>query len=209
MSRIRLRIRFRKEGDLRLISHRDLVRVFERLFRRAELNLAMSQGFHPKPRMTLPSALGLGIEAKNELLEVELAQPEDPDQIAARLRQLAPHGLVVTSVHLLSEGEKKARLERLIYEFPVPDERREQVETALEQLLSQESYLIEREGRDKPIDVRECLIEIKLEEQRVTMVLPTGQKTSVRPREILAILGLDDLEGDGFYLTRTAVEIAS
>lgn len=209
MNRIRLRIRFRKEGDLRLISHRDLVRVFERLFRRAELKLAMSQGFHPKPRMTLPSALGLGIEAKNELLEVELAQPADPDQIAARLRQLAPHGLSITSVHLLSEGEKKARLERLIYEFPVPDERREQVKTALEQLLSQESYLIERDGRDKPIDVRECLAEIKLEDQRVIMVLPTGQKTSVRPREILAILGLDDLEGDGFYLTRTAVEIAS
>ncbi|HBO42708.1 MAG TPA: hypothetical protein DD670_01970 [Planctomycetaceae bacterium] len=59
--RQRVRIRFSKQGDLRLIGHRDLVRVMERLFRRAELPLGMSQGFHPKPRMSFPTALALGI----------------------------------------------------------------------------------------------------------------------------------------------------
>ena len=60
--RQRVRIRFRKSGDLRLIGHRDLVRAWERAFRRAALPLGMSEGFHPKPRMSIPAALGLGIE---------------------------------------------------------------------------------------------------------------------------------------------------
>ena len=54
MVRQRVRIRFRKQGDLRLIGHRDLVRCLERLFRRAGLPLGMSEGFHPKPRMSFP-----------------------------------------------------------------------------------------------------------------------------------------------------------
>ena len=60
MIRQRVRIRFPKQDDLRLISHRDLMRAWERLFRRAGVALSMSEGFHPKPRMSFPSALAVG-----------------------------------------------------------------------------------------------------------------------------------------------------
>ena len=79
----RLRIRFRKEGDLRWISHRDLVRTVERLCRRAELALRMSEGFHPKPKMSFPSALALGIEGRGEVMELELVEPVEPQQLLA------------------------------------------------------------------------------------------------------------------------------
>ena len=69
MNRQRLRIRFSKQGDLRFISHRDLVRAFERLFRRTHMPLQMSEGFHPKTKMTFPSALALGVEARDEVME--------------------------------------------------------------------------------------------------------------------------------------------
>ena len=71
-SETRLRIRFTKCGDVRWISHRDLARVWERLLRRAGLQLAFSQGFHPKPRISFPSALALGIEALDEVVELEV-----------------------------------------------------------------------------------------------------------------------------------------
>ena len=60
MLRRRIRIRFRKIDDVRQISHLDLIRTMERLFRRAGLQLGMSEGFHPKPRMSFPSALNVG-----------------------------------------------------------------------------------------------------------------------------------------------------
>ena len=74
MVRLRVRIRFSKQGDLRLIGHRDLMRCLERVFRRAGLALGFSQGFHPKPRMTFPLALAVGIEGLDEVMEVELAE---------------------------------------------------------------------------------------------------------------------------------------
>ena len=70
--RHRVRIWFRKAGDLRFISHRDLVRTWERIFRRAELQLSRSEGFHPKPRMSFPAALAVGIAGTHELVEIEL-----------------------------------------------------------------------------------------------------------------------------------------
>jgi hypothetical protein len=69
----------------------------ERLFRRAGLRLGMSEGFHPKPRLSFPSALAVGIEGLDEVMELELAQTYSADELlppdrraptAARLERL-------------------------------------------------------------------------------------------------------------------------
>ncbi|MBC7337876.1 MAG: DUF2344 domain-containing protein, partial [Clostridia bacterium] len=91
--RQRVRIRFSKTGDLRFIGHHDLVRTLERLFRRAELPLAFSQGFHPKPKISFPLALALGLEGRNEVLELELTEALSTDEILARLQRATVPGL--------------------------------------------------------------------------------------------------------------------
>ena len=83
---------FRKQGDLRLIGHRDLMRCLERLFRRAGLALGMSQGFHPKPRMTFPLALAVGIEGDDEVMELELTEPPAADELLRAAGAAGPAG---------------------------------------------------------------------------------------------------------------------
>ena len=90
MARQRVRIHFAKQGDLRLISHRDLMRTWERLFRRAGVALAMTEGFHPKPKMMFPSALAVGIEGLDEVLEIELPEEHEPERLAELFRRHAP-----------------------------------------------------------------------------------------------------------------------
>ena len=85
----RVRIRFCKQADLRLISHRDLVRTIERLFRRAGVAVSLSEGFHPKPRMMFPSALAVGIDGLDEVLEVDLADALEPDELLGKLNACA------------------------------------------------------------------------------------------------------------------------
>ena len=206
--RNRVEIRFRKHGDLRMISHRDLVRAFERLFRRAELELSMSEGFHPKPRLSFPSALALGVEALDEVMLVELSQPIDTEDIVRRLRSSAPHGLTINDVCERPLEDGKPRIERLVYRFPIPEQRREEVKAAIDHLMSQKSYPIDREGRQEPIDVRAGLDELTLVESEVEIAVCAGRDHQVRPREVLDILGLANLESAGSYLTRTAVEFA-
>lgn len=205
----RLRIRFRKEGDLRWISHRDLVRAVERLCRRAGLELRMSEGFHPKPKMSFPSALGLGIEGRGELMELELITPVEPQHLLQQLNGLAPEGLVITAVETREPGQPKARINALHYQFPVPGERREQVQTAIEKLQATDSLLIQRDGRPKPIDMMANLMSVQLRDGSVCFSLSVSGQASARPRDVLEALGLADLQLEGRFLTRSEVEVIS
>ncbi|MCA9202849.1 MAG: TIGR03936 family radical SAM-associated protein [Planctomycetales bacterium] len=207
MNRYRIRIRFRKEDDLRLISHRDLVRAFERMFRRANLRLGMSEGFHPKPRMTFPSALSLGIRGADEVMEFELAEETPTDLLTELLERHAPPGLVITEVTALAEGQRKARAARFVYEFPVPSDRRADIQQSIDELLAAESRWITREKPPTTIDVRAGLESLEYCDDQVRFTLAADQPGIVRPREVLSALGLDDLESEGAYLTRARVEL--
>jgi len=66
------RIRFAKVGRSAFLGHLDLLRLLARSFRRADLSLALTRGFSPKPRITFGPALGLGIPSLGELVDVDL-----------------------------------------------------------------------------------------------------------------------------------------
>ena len=154
----RLRIRFRKQDDLRWISHRDVACAMERLMRRAGLALRMSEGFHPKPKLSFPSALAVGIEGRDEVMELELVEPVDPADIRRRLAALAPPGLVIEQVREVGRGEGKARVRYVTYQFPVPAALRDQVEQARRRLCDVPSLLVIREDRPEPLDATGDLV---------------------------------------------------
>src|SRR5436189_6229805 len=83
----KVRLRFRKSADLRLLSHHDLMRTFERMMRRAALPFRRTQGFHPHPRLVFALSLPLGVVGRAEVVELELDQPLPPDEVLDRLRR--------------------------------------------------------------------------------------------------------------------------
>lgn len=95
----RLRIRFSKLGKVRFTSHRDVARIWERAFRRAELRLAYSEGFSPRPKLSFGLALSTGHESLGEYLDAELATGTegevdvDGDGLATLLSTCLPAGL--------------------------------------------------------------------------------------------------------------------
>lgn len=208
MIRQRVRIRFRKEGDLRLISHRDLVRTFERLFRRAQLQLSMSEGYHPKARVSYPSALALGIDGLNEVMEFELAEHIPAADLLKRLSRQTPPGLTVFDVRLLEPGEGKAHICRATYAIPVPESLHECLAERICQFTEQSSYLVRRDGRDEPVDLKAGVDHLDFCDGVLQFRLHMDRQCNVRPREMLEALELADLENDGFYLTRTELELA-
>src|SRR4028119_2220334 len=100
----KVRLRFSKSGDLRLVSHHDLMRCLERTLRRAALPMAQSQGFNPRPKVVFPLALGLGIEGLREVVELELAEPIGPAEVLRRLAAAAPPGLVFFEAEAVGPG---------------------------------------------------------------------------------------------------------
>jgi radical SAM-linked protein len=224
MVRHRVRIRFRKEGDLRLIGHHDLARAWERTFRRAQIALRMSAGFHPKPRMVFPSALAMGVIGADEVLEVELAEPRAAEEISSSLRARLPDGLTITSLDALSEDAPRSRVTRVMFEVSVPDERQAEVAERLRSRLAALGSPLapQAEGGNSPLapqaekganaaarDPLAFVEQIELIAGQLRFTARVTPQGTTRPRELLTWLGLADLDEQGLYLTRTRVELAS
>jgi len=205
--KVRARVHFGKTGDVRFLGHRDLIRVFERALRRTGLELRMSEGFHPKAKLSFPLALAVGIEGVQEVMEVEFDQPIQAERLLQILRRECPSGITVTHVTVQADGERKAQVAAIEYEIPVPEDRRLAVTAAINELWERSECTVRRPGRKTPVDVRADLDVLEITNGNLRIRQRVTSTASVRPREILSLLGIDDLEYQGGWLTRSVVEL--
>ncbi len=99
------RLLFEKKGQAVWISHLDLMRLFQRAFKRAELPLTHTQGFNPRPSVSIALPLSVGVESCCELLDFELyGEPVPNDDICTRLNERLVEGVRVLKVY---DGGKK------------------------------------------------------------------------------------------------------
>jgi hypothetical protein len=110
---VRIRLTFTKEGALRFVGHLDLVRMWERAFRRAKLPLAYTLGFTPHPRLTFAAPLALGATSEAELLDVYLREALTAETVTDRIAAELPEGCAVQAAEALApEGPPITALTR-------------------------------------------------------------------------------------------------
>lgn len=208
----KVRLRFAKTGDLRLVSHRDLMRCLERTVRRAGLPVAYSQGFNPRPRIVFALALALGTEALREVVELELTEPLGPSEVLRRLSAFAPEGFEFTEAEATGPG-RSAKPEVTHYALPVPPDRLDAASAALQAFLASGSWPITRvrPGHGHPVerDLRPFVLDARTAADgllRFSLKIDPGG--SARPEEVLEALGLRDLLARGCVLVRTDIGLA-
>ena len=169
----------------------------------------MSQGFHPKPRMSFPTALALGIGGLDEVMEIELARELTAEAIGERLTAHAVPGLSFERVEILPPGIRanKARVARVTYQIAVARDQEDEIARRAAELVSRESATVQRPRQSKPIDLLEFLEELKVCEGVLSMTLRVTPQSNAGPREVLDAIGLADIEREGARLTRTRVEL--
>lgn len=91
-------IRFKKMGMMRYISHLDLLRLFQRAARRADLPLSLTEGFNPHPKIKVEPALKLGLESSNLRAEMILREKIPPAALRERLEVELPAGIEIMEV---------------------------------------------------------------------------------------------------------------
>jgi len=162
----RVRITFVKGPEIRYTSHLDLARIWERVFRRARLPLAYSQGFNPRPKMQLASALPLGFTSRCEVLDVFLQQPIEPDEFVERLSDQLPAGLTVLAVNEVEPGGPALQSQLRYVEYRVTisaNVARAEVVARMAELLAADS--LPRERRGKSYDLRPLIDRLWIEGQ--------------------------------------------
>lgn len=208
MSNVRVRIHFTKKDDLRWISHRDLARVWERLLRRAGLRLAFSQGFHPKPKISFPSALALGIVALEEIVEMELIDLIDLASARTQIIQQMPSGMELLDMRQLPSGTSKAQIIAASYQVQLDSDAAQTARTHWVGLLERGKVTVDRDGKSMEAAFSDARFQIQFDGDLLLFKLPSTAQGSLRPSEVLAALGIAHVLPDGAVLTRTRVHLA-
>lgn len=197
----RLRIAFGRGEGARYLSHLEMMRMWERAFRRAGWRLAYSQGFRPHPKISFAAALPVGVAGREELLEVHLEQPRPPADAPRELARQLPQGFEVRAVEEVPLGEPP--LQRLLvaaeYEAVCPKgPSAAELREGVERLLSATSLPRERikEGEAKAYDLRPMIRRLAVEgssdgNPMLRMELRTDARGAGRPDEVLRALGVD------------------
>ena len=197
---MRVRLRWSKQGKIRFCGHRDAARTWERAVRRAELPVAYSQGFSPRPRISFGLALATGQESVAEYLDVDLrATPEELYDWAAcmpeRLSAVLPDGMTVTDACPLRPGA--ASLQEAVtsctWEFAIPDGDVAPAAAWAERVQSADSLPLQRErkGKSTTSDVRTAVGDLHILDASVGSVLVAELGTkprAVRPAEFLRLI---------------------
>jgi len=196
----RFRMKFTKGEPLKYISHLDLARAWERVFRRAGLPVAYSQGFNPRPRFHIAAALPVGVTGQSEVLDVWLTESLSSADLLARLQPVLPPGLGVMGV-----GEVDLRAPSLQSQMRAADyrvvihteESAQSVRARVQALLDAPALLRQRhhKGKLRTYDLRPLVHSIRVESGHaanlvLNMRLQASPGGAGRPDQVLDVLGL-------------------
>lgn len=167
----RIRVWFGKQGDMALVSHLDLIRLFDRVVRRAALPISYTGGFHPGPRISPANALFLGATSSGEIVDFELTEPMDLQEFQTRFTAQLPADIPVYRVESVGLDTPAAtqlleKAEYLITLAP-PDAAipPEQWQTWIEKVKDTPEFLFEqttKSGKKLMVNLRERLFDIQL-----------------------------------------------
>ena len=144
------RLIFEKTGNAVWISHLDLMRLFQRAFKRAGLPLTHTQGYNPRPSVSIALPLSVGVESKCELLEYELEGETKPThkEIVARLNESLTEGIrVIHSYDNCAKIKNLAYLDATVdleYDGGIPAG----AEDAIGELFSRGTLTVEKKGKN-------------------------------------------------------------
>ncbi len=207
------RLLFSKTGDAVWFSHLDLMRVFQRSFKRAGLSLCHTQGFNPRPSVSIALPLSVGVESLCELLDFDL-EGEIPsnEEIQSRLNAALVDGVKVLDVY--DNGKKLKELTHLQcklfleYDKGVP----EKASDSIKNLFSADTVIVAKKTKNGIQDqnIIPMIRNMDMIEEPNLLIIDAViccQNPTLNPAQITAAIGeyLPDLKPD--FCTYRRIEL--
>ncbi len=215
-----------KWGRQAFVGHLDTMRIVMRSIRRAGLELFYTQGFNPKPKISAPPPLPLGMSAMKDPIEVFLVDPPDDETLMSRLSSACPLDFAFVGVERLPDGHKGLgrRIESATYIAALRCER-SRAEEGVQTLLSQSSIEVvrEKDRAKQVVDIRPYIIGAEVldrapeglrlprEEDRVLVTFSHYIPGSggVKPMEVVRAICPDAADSARLIRTEVVLEPAS
>ena len=216
---MKLRIQITKEKAVKYISHLEYARTISRALRRAKLPVKYSEGFNPHIKMSLASALGVGIASLSEYAEIELEETLDANLAVQKLNQALPDGIKVLRADVIdkkADAKLMAMLRGASYLVIVADGDREALKKVLGSYPDFGELAYKKKtppGKpDRVVDMKYYVSEVSFEEcpqgLKIMFDCLIEAKGTIKPQEFICALDEKfslDIDIAAIDITRTAL----
>lgn len=183
---------------MRFLSHAETVKVFQRACIRAGIKIQHSQGFNPRPKLSLPLPRSVGVESDDDLLCLRINNSTSDlcTTVKSGLSSQLPKDCELLSVEV-AEANVPLQPSSATYVLTVrPEYLNENLRAVIKRVLASESLHLQRRidakhSKFKNVDVRGFLKSIELDDRNITVECKISSEGSIRVEEILTLLELD------------------
>lgn len=211
---MRLRVKFRKYGRVRYIGHLDVMRFFQKAIRRAQIDVAYTQGFSPHQVMAFAAPLGVGLESNGEYMDIEVRSITSCRGIQEGLNRAGVPGIEVMSVKILPDaaGNAMASVAAASYTVCFREGREPGADlcAAVSAFLAREQVIVSKETRkgQRELDLRPGIYALSFRDGAFSMLVDASSGGNIKPalvvEAVLAGCG-ESLRENALLITREDV----
>lgn len=187
----KLKVVYAKTGPARFFGHLEMVNIFLRAIRRADIPVKYTRGFHPKPRISFADPLPLGISSEYEWFYLTVPEPIQPAFVQTALNPQLPDGLRIEACYPVSSGktglDSQNSLSTTTYQIILQNGRFDR--NRLQDFDNASVFMVTRtrkKGNVTSLNLKDMISDITLldvNQLKLTVKNETGK--TVRPAEVL------------------------
>ncbi len=180
---VHIRAEFAKIGNMRYLSHLELMTVMQRAIRRAGFPIEYTKGFHPTQKLSLGPPLGVGIAGKREYFDMEIVPPFDLRSNTRKINATLPEGIYVNDMAVVPAHAQSLNSFITRYEYLIGGADYSNADA----FLSEKAVNVKR--KDTVVNIRDMVEEIEvLDEDLLSVILVDRGTRKVRLGEIIPLL---------------------
>ncbi|MCD8119826.1 MAG: TIGR03936 family radical SAM-associated protein [Lachnospiraceae bacterium] len=223
---MKIRIKFTKTGNMRFIGHLDLMRYFQKLMRRAKVDIRYSEGFSPHQIMSFATAMGLGMTSEGEYVDIDVLSTESSEVMIRRLNAASNGEIQILRYCQIPDDSKSAMSQIAAADYVVSfagdmPKNPEWLKEKTAEFCAEESIVLLKKTKksEQEVDIRPMIYVFSEFEDgmspedgeyaRLFMRLATGSEQNLKPELVMEaffrFLGLEAPEETALKIHRTEI----
>ena len=191
-----IRMKFKKHGCMKFIGHLDIMRYFQKAIRRADIDIAYSEGFSPHMIMSFAAPLGVGLTSEGEYVDLQVNSCASSKAAVDALNRVMVEGMEVVSFKMLPETVKNAMASVAAADYFVKFREGyapENWEEKFENFLKKEEMLIVKKTKrsEAEVDLKPMLYSAKICDNGIFMQVACGSVNNLKPELVMEAFAKD------------------
>lgn len=189
---MKVRVKFSKQGIMKFIGHLDIMRYFQKAIRRAEIDIAYSEGLSPHMIMSFASPLGVGLTSDAEYMDIELRTPIRSKDAIEALNRVSAEGITVTGFYQIPEDKANKAMTLVAaadytLRFRKGHEPKLDWQSAISHFFAQKEIIVWKKTKksEQEVDIRPMIYDMHVNAGTVYFQLASGSVANLKPELVM------------------------